>query len=576
MKKSFLKIFSLLAIAIVFVSCDKDFNTVGSDVVGDDHFNLEKVDYDVVSYNKATGPVQTNNLSINAFGVYENPAFGATTASFVTQLGLTRTYENPKKILGENFTIEATDSVYLYIPYFATDTEVVDENTKLKIYELDSIYGDKNTTFDLKIYENGYFLNDYNPGEDFVNSQKFYSNDFAKFDSNIGQQLNTSSDIYQNTNFKFNSNEIVYYKSKLLDNGTYVFVDSDGEPLASQSDLSVRVIKDRALPGMWINLDKNVIKQRILEASQNGKLFNNNIFREYFRGLYFKVTQTSPGTGALAMLDFSKGFITIQYHSDITITDSNGVPQTNNAKRTLKLNLLGNTVNLINNANNSSYSSALAASDEVNGDSKLFIKGNEGSVAFIDMFKNPSELEDLRADVKAGNWLINEAYLNFYIDRTAMSSASIYEPHRIYLFDATNNKPIIDYLVDPSQSQNSKFDKFSKYGGIIEREDVDNGRGIKYRIKVSTLIKNILKSDNEDNNKNVRLGLSVTENIKLNANGVLKNPIMIGASDEVKLLPIASFMSPVGTILYGSNIPSGDVNEDKKLKLEIYFTKPNN
>ena len=89
------------------------------------------------------------------------------------------------------------------------------------------------------------------------------------------------------------------------------------------------------------------------------------------------------------------------------------------------------------------------------------------------------------------------------------------------------------------------------------------------------MIKNILKSDNEDNNKNVRLGLSVTENIRLNTNGVLKNPITIGASDEVKLLPIASFMSPVGTILYGSNIPSGDINEDKKLKLEIYFTKPN-
>lgn len=576
MKKSFLKIFSVITIAFAVTSCDKDFNSVGSDVIDDDHFNLEKVDYDVVAYDKETGPVQTNNLPVNAFGVYENPAFGATSASFVTQLGLTRSYENPKKVIGENFTIEATDSVYLYVPYFATDTEVVDENTKLKIYELDSIYGDINTTFDLKIYENGYFLNDYNPGEDFVNGQKYYSNDFAKFDSNIGQQLNTSLDIYQNTNFKFNSNEIVYYKSKLLDNGTYVFVDSDGEPLASQSDISTRVIKDRALPGMWISLDKNIIKQRILEASVNGKLYNNNIFREYFRGLYFKVTQTSPGTGALAMLDFSKGFITIQYHSDITINDSDGVPQTNNAKRTLKLNLSGNTVNLINNNNNTNYSGALASSSDVNGDDRLFIKGNQGSVAFIDIFKNPLELDQLRADVEAGDWLINEAYLTFYIDRTAMLSGSTEEPHRIYLFDATNNKPIIDYLVDSSQSQNSKFDKFSKYGGIIEREDVDNGRGIKYKIRVSTLIKNILKSDNEDNNKNVRLGLSVTENIKLNTNGVLKTPIAIGASDEVKLLPISSFMSPIGTILYGSNIAPGDINEDKKLKLSIYFTKPNN
>ena len=79
MKKSFLKIFSVITVAVTIISCDKDFNTVGSDVIGDDHFNLEKVDYDVVAYNKATGPVQTNNLTVNAFGVYENPAFGATT-----------------------------------------------------------------------------------------------------------------------------------------------------------------------------------------------------------------------------------------------------------------------------------------------------------------------------------------------------------------------------------------------------------------------------------------------------------------------------------------------------------------
>ena len=69
MKKSFLKIFSVITVAVTIISCDKDFNTVGSDVIGDDHFNLEKVDYDVVAYNKATGPVQTNNLTVNAFGV---------------------------------------------------------------------------------------------------------------------------------------------------------------------------------------------------------------------------------------------------------------------------------------------------------------------------------------------------------------------------------------------------------------------------------------------------------------------------------------------------------------------------
>jgi hypothetical protein len=34
-------------------------------------------------------------------------------------------------------------------------------------------------------------------------------------------------------------------------------------------------------------------------------------------------------------------------------------------------------------------------------------------------------------------------------------------------------------------------------------------------------------------------------------------------------------MSPLGTVLYGTKIPASDPNVAKKLKLEIYFTKPN-
>ena len=261
MKNSLIRIIAIVLGLFSLVSCDKDFNSIGSDVLGDDHFDLEKYEVqNLVAYTKPTGAVQSNNLPVNGLGIYENPAFGTTTAHFVTQLELTRTYNEPEKIIGENFTFNSTDSVYLYVPYFATDTKVVDENTKLKIYELDSIYGDLNTTFDLKIYENGYYLNDFSAAEDFQNSQKHYTDEANKFDSNVGAQLNTSSDIYQNTSFKFNSNEIVLYKSKLLDNGTYVYVDEDGETLSSQSDITVRIIKERMNPGMWINLDKNILK----------------------------------------------------------------------------------------------------------------------------------------------------------------------------------------------------------------------------------------------------------------------------------------------------------------------------
>ena len=171
MKRNFLKITLALVIAFATFSCDKDFNSVGSDIIGEDHFNFEKYEVqNLVAYSKATGAVQSNNLPVNAFGIYDNPAFGTTTASFVTQLELTRTYDRPEKIIGENITFKPTDSVYLYVPYFSKDTKVVDENTNLRIFKLDSIYGDKNTTFDLKIYENGYFLNNFSAADDFLNS----------------------------------------------------------------------------------------------------------------------------------------------------------------------------------------------------------------------------------------------------------------------------------------------------------------------------------------------------------------------------------------------------------------------
>ena len=94
MKKSFLKIASLFVLFVLIVSCDKDFNSLDSDVIGDQHFNLEKYSVEsLIAYTKETGAVQTNNLPLNALGIYNNPKFGLTKAHFVTQVELGT--ENP-------------------------------------------------------------------------------------------------------------------------------------------------------------------------------------------------------------------------------------------------------------------------------------------------------------------------------------------------------------------------------------------------------------------------------------------------------------------------------------------------
>ena len=138
-------------------------------------------------------------------------------------------------------------------------------------------------------------------------------------------------------------------------------------------------------------------------------------------------------------------------------------------------------------------------------------------------------------------------------------------------FDATNNRPLVDYTVDRTVAANLKYSKYN-LGGIVELEDVDNGRAVKYKIRITNQIRNILNNTDETLNKNIRLGLSITENINLSSNAFLKTPIIIN-TEEIKFTPIGNVLSPLGTILYGSNV--APINEDKKLKLQIFYTKPN-
>jgi len=160
--------------------------------------------------------------------------------------------------------------------------------------------------------------------------------------------------------------------------------------------------------------------------------------------------------------------------------------------------------------------------------------------------------------------LINEANLTFYIERNEMNN--IPEPQRVYVYDARNKRPLInDYINDETTALNPKFNK-SIHGGILERERVAGGRGIRYKIRITDHVRNLVSKDST----NVRLGLSITEDIRIIANSRLKNPVP-GSIDR---LPEASVLNPFGTVLFG-NKAAPAIPEDKRLKLEIYYTKPN-
>ena len=572
MKKSFLKISSLLFLFVLLISCDKDFNSLDSDVIGDDHFDLVYDEASLVAYSKATGVVQTNNLPLNALGIYKNDFFGTTKAHFVTQVELGS--ENPS--FGFNPII---DSVYLYVPYFV-DSDVTTETSGERIYNLDSIYGNAEAgKFRLKVLENGYYLRDFDPADNLQTSQKYFNDDKAtKIDPFKGSELlNNSSNIAQNDEFYFSKKELYIYKT----NGAGLYVDSNGAVLSDQNNVTLRVIKERKTPGMWLDLKNSFFQQKILDAASTANLFSNNAFKNYFRGLLFEVEEINPDQGALAVLDFSKAELKILYKAaSEAVSVENPTPTRTRRTFSLKMGynasttLRNNSINLLEYNNSTEYDAGLAGSNEVLGSDRLYVKGGNGSVAFIDLF-TPTELETLRNNVATKNWLVNDARLTFYVDKTAMTNVpKTSEPERIYIYDATNNLVLVDYTFDSSSSANLKNSKVV-FGGMIQRETTGPKKGIKYTIRLTEHIKRILKADsNGEYQDNIKIGVSVTESINLVSSAKLKAPISANGV-QISDIPLASILNPLGTVLFGNVVTDPD-DEDKKLKLSIYFTKPNN
>ncbi len=557
---SFFKLLFLVSIVVVFASCDKDFNEIGSDVIGNDHFGLiQDESKTVIAYNEATGSVETSNLAINALGYYNNPFFGKTRASVITQVAL----DTLNPTIGANPTVTKVELSMPYFSHLVSSDATTGDNT----YELDSVHGyvttDSKKVFNkikLSVYESNYYLRDYDASLGFLSAQTYYSGATSDFDIvKNPNRLNDDADASQNDAFLYSADEIKTYKTV------------DGS----------QVVDTRSVPGMRLKLRNQFFQDKLFGAGASGKFINNNVFKEYFRGLYLKVdnSATSSELGSLALLNIRLGKIIVTYN--INITSLTGIVTTKEMK--FGISLGGGSVNLLENDYKPEYTSGVTSNaNATTGAYNLYPKGGDGSMTIIKLFGDQDvrgyslsdgpngvsdELDELRNPIDGQKLLVNEANLTFYVDKTKMTGAS--EPNRIYLYDLNNHRPIIDYYMDNSVASNAKFNKYS-HGGIIEKEtesSIVDKRGIKYKIRLTNHLRNLISKDST----NVRLGLVVTESIANSLNSKLKTPTF----GSVNRIPTASVMNPLGTVLFGNNIPSVDPNYAKRLKLEIYYTKPN-
>ena len=525
----------LLVVSIVlFVSCDKDYNAIGDGLIGDNNFDLDK-DYlsTVQSSWKGTGAIASNNLDVNSLGILDNTVFGQTTANFATQVQLA----SVAPVIDESLK-QAVESVTLYIPYYTKSTVTTKADGSHE-YSLDSIYGNKASKIKLSIYENKYLLGNKNtefgaPLLDPNYPQLYYTNQNSVFNDKKGTLL------YQNSAFVFSEKEFA-------------------DPVAVTTTTAASTTY--VAPGMRVVLDKAFFQKLLFDKTSEGyNLSTNELFAEYFKGLYFNVEKVDV-EGVLNRMNFKKGTIVVKYKEKALAADA-----TVSVDKSITLNLTGNSVNLFNNEPSTSgagsYSSPIV--------DRLYLRGGEGSVALIDLFnpavdavtynratktidptkgnKVPDELDY----IKYKGWLINQASLTFYVDQDLMAGAT--EPTRIFLYDV-NNQQILS-------------------GGLIEKDA--KGRGLKYKVNITDYVRGLVKSDYT----NVKLGVSVLQTtsnttFKKSANSPTPYSVWNALTTLQKnsyYYPSSSVTCPLGTILYGS---AATVPEAKRLKLEIYYTKPN-
>jgi len=538
------KVAAILFFIISIVSCQEDFNTIGSDIIGDGSL-LSQLDdtKTVVAYSRKLAPVQTNIIPVSQLGVFNDGTFGKSSISFLTQLQM----ETPNVIFGDSIGHEITlDSVMLYIPYYNQNTT----EDGVTSYTLDSVYGA--SPINININESNYFLRDLDPSSNFQDAQLYYSNEATLFEANLLQ------------------NELATEITDFIPSSEgYEIINRD-----TSTDGSTQIDTTIIAPGIRVALSNDYFQEKILGKEGAPELSNDNNFKDYFRGLYFKVNSDTED-GNLLIFNPELATITLYYNFLRADVDSSGDPvlddDGNAVIDTIYNNYIlrfgGINLNVFDNELTPEIAAAIANPNTLEGDETLYLRGGDGIMTVINLFGEDvdsngiaDELEVLRDQ----EWIIDDARLKFYIDQNKVTGGNT-EPERISIYNINNSTVLADYFLDPTSS-NLPADAITNHLGKIER-DTDNN-GVSYTINLTHHISNLINKDST----NVSLGLMTSQNVLLN--GFQKLDTLLNPNQElptIKTVQRSSVISHEGTVLYGNNT----LNEDKKLVLEIYYTEPN-
>jgi hypothetical protein len=617
-RKNFPVVAGFMIVVLIF-SCEQDLTTIGSGVIGGEPFATGKVEYDVFAFNKKIEAVQTNKLPLYQLGTFDDPIYGKTNAIITTQIQLpvganpsfgafSQSVEDNSETDDRAATIPENETIIealLYIPYLTKgdgltdsdrdgvddifddepndptndsdgdglsnneensggtdplnadtdgdgETDDVDDDTDTSMVvrriDIDSIYGNRETPFTLKVESSNYFLRDRDPNTDFIEDELYFSNQIL---------TNGPSEVLFEGGVDISDFQI------LVQGG-----EDDPDTEVDESEQFEKIA-----PGIRVPLNSAFFQENILDQEGTSNLLSQANFNEFLRGIHLTI-EPNEGDEHYLLLDLRQATILLKYKYDAV--DNNGTADDTSddviekRERDFTMNLLRGEQNgsFTGNAVNTFITETLpaeitdAVQDTVNNANRIYLKGGAGTYAEIRLFDNDGdESAEAINQIRTNKWIINEANLVFYVDRDRLDAEGVVvEPPRLYLYNARTNQPLFDANLDRIDNTNS-LASYPFYGGILEE---NNGKGVKYSVRITSHINNMIVRDSA----NAKLGLTITSDIR----SIGSIDTMIG-NDELIELPVISTISPLGTVLFGSNVDAA--NADKKLKLEIFYTEAN-
>ena len=417
-------------------------------------------------------------------------------------------------------------------------------DSQRKVYEIDSIYGNRNASFNLKVYELTYYLNHFDIENNFesyaqyFSDQDFYANGFS------GQVLHDD-----NINLNFEEVPILYYQD-------------DPETTVIETDQ----VEYYESPRIRVPLNVEFFQRRLMNFEGLDQLKNTDNFNHHLRGIIVKADNLSDDLYML--LDISNAQVVLEYNynwynSQGTVNTDDDVIE--RRKKSNAMPLGGISVNHYSYQDpNEEVQQVISSSAEGTPSNRIFLQGSRLTSRIKLFTENEFDLPNVIHELASQDIIINEANLVFNIDKSAHDLPHDLLPNRLYLYSYNNGATIEDYNKDFTIDYNMSSVNANKYvfGGMLEYDS--NNKPDRYKFNITNHVNNIINKDS----LNIDLGLVVNSNIEdITLRRAFTNP-----QNNKTLMPTSVIVSPYSVVLYGSH-PNDSISFYKRLSLEVLYTK---